>query len=261
MCFGFAGTLGVGVRDRRERHDADLAAAEERAELERLRAEEERKRADAVAVEERLRLTRELHDVIGHALSVMVVQAGVAERMLDRRPDEARLAVGRIARTGRDSLGEMRRLLEVMRDGNGSAAPSRHPAPGASDLDALVEEVRAAGLDVTLDSSGDWEDVPAGLQLAVYRIVQEALTNCLKHSSGKQATVTLTLRDALVRVGVVDDGAPRGEPVPGHGLTGMRERVAFYGGTVEAGPLAAGGFAVRAEIPVAATPAVEGATS
>ena len=159
VCLGFAGTLGIGVRDRRERHAADVAAAEQRAELERLLAAEERKRADAIAVEERLRLTRELHDVIGHALSVMVVQAGVAERMLERRPDEARLAVGRIARTGRDSLSEMRRLLEVMRDGDGSVVPARHPRPGSTTCQALVDEVRAAGLDVSLESAGTGQDL------------------------------------------------------------------------------------------------------
>ena len=265
VCFGFAGTLGVGVRDRRERHAADVAAAEERAELDRRLAEQERKRADAIAVEERLRLTRELHDVIGHALSVMVVQAGVAERMLERRPDAARLAVGRIARTGRDSLGEMRRLLEVMRDGDGTVVPSRHPAPGVDDLQALVAEVRAAGLDVSLavGPAGAWSEdqVPPALQLAVFRVVQEALTNCLKHSSGTRATVRVTRSDDVIEVEVVDDGRPAVDVVAGHGITGMRERVSFYDGGLVAGPRQGGGFGVLAELRRApAEPSVESAT-
>jgi signal transduction histidine kinase len=249
ISLGFAGTLGFGVRERRERHDADVAEAEHRADLERRLAEQERRRADAIAVEERLRLTRELHDVIGHALSVMVVQAGVAERMLERRPDEARLAVGRIARAGRDSLAEMRRLLEVMRQGDSTLVASRHPAPSVQDVGALVAEVRDAGYDVRVETSGDWADVPAGMQLAVYRIVQEALTNCLKHSTGRRVTVTLACGDDEVLVEVVDDGRPRADVQPGHGMTGMQERVGFYGGTLDAGPRE-GGFGIRAVLPV-----------
>ncbi len=176
ICLGFAGTLGFGVRERRERHDADVAAAEHRADLERRLAEQERRRADAIAVEERLRLTRELHDVIGHALSVMVVQAGVAERMLERRPDPARL-LSEDRSTGRDSLADMRRLLERVAPGRPDPGAPAPPGAGRRGLGLPRRRGARRGLRRRGRDFRRLEPLPAGMQLPSYRIVQEALTN------------------------------------------------------------------------------------
>ena len=237
VLFAGAGVLGSGVRERRERFEADVVAS--------------RERAARSASDERLRITRELHDIIGHAMGVMVVQAGVAERLLDSDPDQARTALAQIGDTGRASLAEMRQVLGTLRESDEQvAALPRSPMPSLADLPALVEQMRAAGLPVAL-AVEDLGPVPAGVDLAAYRIVQESLTNCLKHADATEVSVRLTRAQDDVRVVVADNG--RSHPVPspdGQGLAGMRERVAVYGGELAAGPVAGGGFRVEATFPV-----------
>ena len=247
--------LGTGTRDRRERSAADVLAAEQLAALERERADMERQRALQSATQERLRITRELHDVLGHALSVMVVQAGAAGRLLDTDDlERGREAVAEIERTGRESMTEMRHLLGILREGESEAAASpRTPSPSLEDIDALVARVGEAGLNATVTVRGSRGSVAAGVDLAAYRIVQEALTNCLKHSGARQASVLVDYRPREVEVEVVDDGrgasATETEAVTGHGVAGMRERVAMYGGDLIVGSRPAGGFSVQATFP------------
>ena len=249
--------LGTGTRERRERSAADIRAAEQLAALERERADVERQRALQSATQERLRITRELHDVLGHALSVMVVQAGAAGRLLDTDDlTRGREAVAEIERTGRESMTEMRHLLGILREGEGeseAAASPRTPSPSLEDIDALVARVGEAGLDATVTVRGSRGTVTAGVDLAAYRIVQEALTNCLKHSGAKQASVLVAYRPHEVEVEVVDDGrgasAEEAQAVTGHGVAGMRERVAMYGGDLIVGGRPAGGFSVQATFP------------
>ena len=258
----FAGVLllATSTRARRESAEADVRAAEQQVALERERADAERERASLTATQERLRITRELHDVIGHAMSVMVVQAGAAGRLLDTAdPDRARVAVGEIENTGRRAMTEMRSLLGVLRDGgtDGEGFP-RAPAPTLDDLRSLVPRVGQAGLPTTMAVHGAPLLVAPGVALAAYRVVQEALTNCLKHSGATHASVDLTYRPNEVEIMVTDDGTglPDGtvEPAAGHGLAGMRERVAAYGGDLTIGDRPEGGFRVRATFPLAATP-------
>lgn len=226
---------------------ARLTALEDRAEaLEREREEEARR---AVA-DERLRIAQELHDVVAHSMGVIAVQAGAGLHVIDRDPAEAKRSLAAISDTSRSTLTEIRRLLGVLRDEDGAAAYA--PAPGTADLEALVAEIEAAGVPTTLSVTGDRDAIPAGVGLTTYRIVQEALTNVLKHGGPRAtATVTVDLRPAVVEVEVADDG--RGVDLAGgaagHGLVGMRERVAVYGGTLDAGPRPSGGFRVRAVLP------------
>ena len=235
--------LGTGVRERKALHDVQVAAARRELDL-------ERERADRAAVEERLRISRELHDVLGHAMSVMVVQAGVAQHLLATRPDEAAQALARITETGRGSLDELRRLLSVIRDGDPSA-PSSQELVGLDALAALVDDVTAAGLPVRL-SCDVGRGIPDGVQLAAYRIVQEALTNTLRHAGPATATVEVRHVGNDLQVEVTDDGIgaalPRGGA--GRGLAGMRERVAVYGGTLTTGSGTDGGYRVAARIPL-----------
>lgn len=236
-----AGVLGLGVRQRRERYEADVRAAGERVAL--------------AAAEERLRITRELHDIVGHALGVMVVQAGVAEELLESRPDEARRAVAEIGTTGRASLAEMRQVLGSLREGGSPPVPSRDPLPSLARLPDLVARVEAAGLPVELEVRGDVGALPAGLDLAAYRVVQEALTNCLKHAGACVATVLVDHHGSQLRVRVVDDGTGAADGLTsagGHGLVGMRERVSVFGGDLTAAPQPEGGFKVEAVLPTAA---------
>jgi signal transduction histidine kinase len=229
-----------------------LEGLEERAE----RAERERdQQARMAAAAERARIARELHDVVAHNVSVMVVQADGAGYAIDADPEQARLAVRNISRTGREALAEMRRLVGVLREDEqeaGARATDYTPQPGLAQLEELV---RGAGLPVLLRVDGVPGELPEGQQLAVYRIVQEALTNALKHGGpGVRASVELAYGDGELLVRVTDDGrgasAPRG--AGGHGLVGMRERVGMYGGTVTARPRPGGGFEVLARLPVAA---------
>jgi signal transduction histidine kinase len=244
-----AWVLGDSMRYRR----AYYTGLEDRAA--RLEAERDAQ-AQIAAAAERARIARELHDVVAHNVSVMVVQADGASYTLDTDPDRAREALGAIAGTGRQALAEMRRLLGVLRQDKDGTDPERAPLPGIGQLGELLEHTRAAGLAVGLTVEGVPQPLPDGAALAAYRIVQESLTNTRKHA-GPMATAQVTLRyleDALV-LRITDDG-PGPAPASdggGHGLTGMRERVAVYGGWVQAGPNAGGGFQVTARLPFAPT--------
>jgi signal transduction histidine kinase len=205
---------------------------------------------DAVAGE-RGRISRELHDVVAHAMGVMVVQAGAARVVLDRDPEGAEAALRRIEDTGRTGLVEMRRLLEILETGDGAA---RAPQPGLERLDDLLETMRASGLPVEAMWEGSPHDLPPGLDLTAYRVVQEALTNALKHAGPAHARVVLRYAGDSLEVEIADDGRgppPEGAQAPGHGLIGMRERVALFGGSLETGARPGGGFVVRARIPLA----------
>ena len=264
IIFGGAWLVAGGTRARREVAAAQVAAAQQRAELERQRAEIERERAERTAVQERLRITRELHDVIGHALSVMVVQAGVAERYLDDRPDQARVAVAEIARVGRESLTETRQILGTVRDPDHAAGePYPEPVVGQAtssldDLPQLVRRMAVAGLPVATSVTGHRGEVSPGVDLAAYRVVQEALTNTLRHAGGTRAQVSVGYSPREVRVEILDEGAlpAAGDRSvltaarTGHGIIGMRERVAIYGGDLVVGPRPEGGFAVQARFPL-----------
>jgi len=241
---GLPVAAGQATRSRAQLADelADRAVA-----LERAREGE----AQAAVQEERARIARELHDVVAHDVSVMVVQAAAAKRIVEREPDRAEEAIVSIEGTGREALAEMRRLLGVLRRGDEDLALA--PQPSLSRVDALLARTRAAGLDVALERSGDDAPLPAGVDLAAYRVVQEALANVVRHAGAEHATVRLTYDPRAVVVEVVDDGrgAADGGGKAGHGLIGLRERVDLYGGDFEAGPRAEGGFGVRARLPVA----------
>jgi signal transduction histidine kinase len=232
---------------RRGRETRELA---ERAEV----AERDREAAAARAVEEeRARIARELHDLVAHSMGVIVIQAQAGQRSIDGDPTTARTALESIERVSRQGLGEMRRLLGLL---TGTDAASVAPQPGLEQLEDLVGQVRAAGLAVELEVHGDLARVPAGVELAGYRIVQEALTNVLKHAAARTAWVRVRVDDRRLDVEVLDDGegtSARGGTGRGH--VGMRERAALYGGTVEAERLARGGFRVSAVLPLHEVPA------
>jgi signal transduction histidine kinase len=236
--------LGTGaeiLRTRRER----------RAELAHVQAEEARRRAS----EERLLIARELHDVLAHNISLINVQAGVALHLLDERPDQARPALTAIKDASKEALGELRSVLDVLRRGEDGATAPRAPTAGLRDLPGLVERTRAAGLDVALDVVGDTRPVSAGVDLAAFRIVQEALTNVVRHAGGASARVRLDYGDHQLTVQVDDDGTGASAPPrddPGRGIAGMRERVQALSGTFEAGPRPGRGFRVRAKFPIGA---------
>jgi signal transduction histidine kinase len=215
----------------------------------------ERERAEAAAraaQEERTRITRELHDVVAHSISVMVVQTSGVRRLLDDDQVRQREALLSVERTGREALAEMRRMLGVMPPGEEQPA-SRVPQPGLQSLDRLVAQIEEAGLPVTVRFEGDRRELAPGVDLSAYRIVQEGLTNSLKHAKGATAQVVVRYADDSVEVEVADDGtAVNGASPDGHGLAGMRERVAVYGGTLEAGPRDGGGFLLRATLPAEA---------
>ncbi|MFJ8621904.1 sensor histidine kinase [Kitasatospora sp. NPDC093550] len=239
-----AAVLGVNVRTTR----AYLAAVEDRA----VRLEQERERQARLAVaEERTRIAREMHDIVTHNLSVMVALTDAAVYAQHRSPDRATTAMLRISETGRQALTDMRRSLGVLRTDEPDAA--RHPLPGIAQLAALADQMGAAGLPTRLAVHGPHAHVPATAQLTVYRLVQEALTNTLKHTpAGTHAKVLVRCTTGTVAVEVTDDGprAPRPAAVPpsGHGIPGMRERAAAYGGTLAAGPLPGGGWGVRTRL-------------
>src|SRR5262245_38517445 len=202
--------------------------------------------ADRAAAEERARVARELHDVLAHSLGVVVVQAEAAEEALDRRPDVAAESLRSIQRTGREALVEVRRLVGVLREDDAAREPPR----GAAAVPELVRRVSATGLPVELHVHGSVEGLPTAPDLAVYRIVQEALTNVLKHADASRACVVIARGLDEVSIDVTDDGGGSGAPTDGggNGLRGMRERVAALGGTFSAGPDRGGGFAVHAEL-------------
>ncbi|MFI1650925.1 sensor histidine kinase [Streptomyces avidinii] len=238
-----AAVLGVNVRTSR----AYLAAVQERAE--RLALHQEQQARLAVA-EERARITREMHDIVTHNLSVMVALTDAAVYAQHGSPDRATAAMLQISETGRQALTDMRRSLGVLRTGERDA--ERHPPPGITQLEALADQMGAAGLPTRLEVRGGHTHVPATAQLTVYRLVQEALTNTLKHTPADTcATVLVECSAQAVGVDVTDSGPRPARPAaapPGHGIPGMRERAAAYGGTLQAGPLPGGGWGVRTRL-------------
>ncbi|WP_371614097.1 sensor histidine kinase [Streptomyces sp. NBC_00454] len=238
-----AAVLGVNVRTSR----AYVAAVQERAE--RLALHQEQQARLAVA-EERARITREMHDIVTHNLSVMVALTDAAVYAQHRSPDRATAAMLQISETGRQALTDMRRSLGVLRTGERDA--ERHPPPGIAQLKALTDQMGAAGLPTRMELRGGHNHVPATAQLTVYRLVQEALTNTLKHTpAGTRATVLVECSAQAVGVEVTDSGPRPARPAaapPGHGIPGMRERAAAYGGTLQAGPLPGGGWGVRTRL-------------
>ena len=212
----------------------------------------EQREADAAraVAEERRRIAREMHDVLAHSVSTMVIQAGGARRILARDPQRAIEAAALIERTGREALSEMRHLLGVLHAGDEAAALA--PQPTLHELGALIERSRAAGLPVELHVTGELGELPAGVDLAAYRVVQEALTNALKHGGGHaEVRVDRGGDELLLTVSDHGDGTPRPRAESGgHGLVGMRERVRVIGGDLRAGPRPGGGFEVEARLPL-----------
>jgi signal transduction histidine kinase len=239
--------LGLVIRIRR----AQLAGLRERA----ARLEIERdQRSRLAAASERARVAREMHDIVGHNLSVMITLADAGAYATDLAPERGKEALQLIGDTGRTALGELRRVLGVLREASDSPStvPDLSPQPGVADIEALCDGVRTAGLDVVYRTVGDVDALDGGTQLTVYRIVQEGLTNTLKHAgAGTRVKLSLIAEDDRLVIQVRDDG-PGGRPGPrneeGHGLVGMRERAALYGGSVSAGPASGGGWAVEATL-------------
>jgi len=263
--------VAESLRNRRARW-AELSAKAERLEWER---EEQSRRAVA---EERLRIARELHDVVAHSMSVIAVQSAVGGHVMDTQPEEARHALAAIEATSRSALTEMRRLLGILRQ-DGEPTGSLAPAPGLADLTPLVAQVGEAGLQVWVQVDGERGPVPPLVDLSAYRIIQEALTNVIKHAASASAYVKVSYEKGAVVLEITDDGPGRkdsghgtgpGGPdggrgagadgrradaatsqfSTGHGIIGMRERVAVFGGEFAAGPRAGGGFRVFARFPI-----------
>jgi signal transduction histidine kinase len=246
--FGTIGAIAVGRAVRVMDFETDVLEKQ----LVTLQQERERLAREAVAAE-RERISRELHDVIGHSISVMGIQAGAVRRVLPADLEREREMLLAVERAGRDSVGEMRRLIDLLR------APGDTPDAAPPTLDrvgVLVQDVRRAGLQVELELEGDLEDVPPGRALAGYRIVQESLTNALKHAPGGRVHVRVARRVSHVEIevrGTRDPLPPPGPEGGGQGIIGMRERAALYGGTLEAGSTPDGGFHVEAMLPVEST--------
>jgi signal transduction histidine kinase len=242
LAFAIAWTIGSLVS--RKFHEAELAR--ERAQ----RAEREREVRARVAVsDERARIARELHDVVGHSVSVMTVQASAARRLLRPHQDKEREALLVVEQTGREALAEMRRLVGVLK--RPEEAPALAPQPSLEQIERLVEQTRDAGLPVDLRIEGEPVPLPAGLDLTAYRFVQEGLTNAIKHARAQHAEVVVRYEDGQVELTVTDDGDGGGDGGgSGHGLVGIRERVSVYGGELDAGPRPGGGFRLRARLPV-----------
>jgi signal transduction histidine kinase len=228
-----------------------LRQREQAVRLERLTAQlaAEQERSAQLAVElERHRVARELHDIIGHGLGVIVLQAGAVRRLLRPEQSDERAALESAERTGREALAELRRVIGGLR-----AEDAREPAAGLAALDGLADQVRAAGLPVELRIEGAPRPLPAALEHSAYRVVQEALTNALKHAGPAHAKVLVRFEPESLDLTVQDDGhgAGDGGGPPGFGLIGMRERAALFGGELDAGPRPSGGFAVHARFPLA----------
>jgi signal transduction histidine kinase len=246
LSFGLAWLIGDNLRVRR----AYTRELEQRAaDLEREREE----RAALAVSQERARIARELHDVVAHHVSVMVVQASGARRVLEHNPEAACDALAAVESAGRTALSEMRRMLEVLRTDEAGVGPQ----PGLGELDRLAAQVREAGLPVDLSVEGSPRERPGALDLAAYRIVQEALTNTVKHAGKASARVLVRYEPEALVLDVTDDGRGAAAPLlteedlaSGQGLIGMRERVALYGGTLEAGPVFPGGYRVHATFPL-----------
>jgi len=229
---------------------------------ERERAAEAERARQAVR-EERVRIAREMHDLVAHTLAVITVQAGVANRLAARRPDEARAALESIEAIGRTAQEELRVVLGLLRD-DGAGAVALEPMPRLADLHELADTIRASGTPVELDVSGTDRHLSPALQLSIYRVVQEGLTNVVKHVPGAKARVGLAVCAGELHLEVTDDGGPGGRAAcpegialrlagPGLGIVGMRERVGAFGGSLDAGPLPGGGFKVTAMVPVQGT--------
>jgi signal transduction histidine kinase len=232
---------------------AILAAAFATGSAARVRAESWRgvraEQARRAASEEQLRMAQELHDVVGHGLAVIAMQAGVALHVLDRDPGKARESLEAIRTMSRESLDGLRTELAQLRAGAGDV-PERRPLPGVTDLALLVQRVREGGVDVRLQVTGPVDGLPTDVGAAAYRIVQESLTNVLRHAGADAATVVVRAADARLEVEVIDRGGG-GAPGPdGSGIRGMRERATALGGTLDAGPASGGGFRVRAVLPL-----------
>ncbi|MFD9945905.1 sensor histidine kinase [Nonomuraea sp. NPDC059023] len=228
-------TFGLAIRERRAFAARDAA-----------------RKAEQAVTEERLRIARELHDVVAHSVGLIAVKAGVARHVFSTRPEDAREALGVIETASRNAMVEMRHVLGVLRS---AEEPDLGPAPGLDGLPELAERARLGGVEVELDV-GDVSEVPEGVSLSAYRIVQEALTNVVKHAAPARSRVSVAADTREVRIEVTDDG-PGWRVLPatgaGHGLVGMRERVMMYGGAFEAGP-GAKGFRVRAALPYGEVP-------
>ncbi|GAA1765346.1 sensor histidine kinase [Luedemannella helvata] len=241
--------LGESVRSRK----VIAADAQRRAELaERTRDEEARARVDA----ERLRIAREVHDTVAHAIAIINVQAGVTAHVLDKRPDVAREALRVIERTSSRALREMRAVLGVLRDDR----DGRVPYPGLEQVDELAAKARDAGLDVTVEQTSAASPLPTAVGGAAYRIVQEAITNVIRHAGATRVTVALNHGVDVLEIRVTDEGRRAAVPVdarpparPGHGIAGMRERCQLLGGELDAAPTPAGGFEVTARLPLVPT--------
>lgn len=243
--------LGEALRGRRAyAHEAELRAVQaERAQREAERAQQEL--AQRHVVEERLRIARELHDVLAHTVALINVQAGVAAHVIDRQPEQARAALTHIKEASRATLQELRALVGVLRDTDGPAP--RAPAPGLDALDDLIRTVRDAGLAVEVEVTGRNGPLPATVEVAACRILQEALTNVIKHAGPASVRVTVHQDGSQLELDVTNSGGHA--PVvrtegPGHGIIGMRERAAAIGGSLQAGPLPDGGFQVCAVLPI-----------
>ncbi|MFJ8494476.1 sensor histidine kinase [Streptomyces sp. NPDC094038] len=239
--------VGLMVRTRR----AQLAGLRERAA--RLETERDQRIRLATATE-RARVAREMHDIVGHNLSVIITLADAGAYATDTAPERGKEALQLIGDTGRTALGELRRVLGVLREASdgGRRTPELSPQPGLADIETLCDGVRTAGLEIVYRTVGEVDALDRGMQLTVYRIVQEALTNTLKHAgAGTQVKLSVVVGEDRLVVRIRDDG-PAGHPGPrneeGHGLVGMRERAALYGGTVSAGPAADGGWTVEAAL-------------
>jgi signal transduction histidine kinase len=234
------GAWGAGRISRRQNLLLDALARDQEA------------RERAAIADERARLARELHDVVAHGVSTMVVQAEAGEALLEHDPDRAREAFDSITSSGRQALGELRRMLGLLRSADREAMLG--PQPGLAQLQALVEQMRGVGLPVELSIEGEPRPLPAGVDLSAFRIVQEALTNTLKHARPAHARVTVRYIGDGVELEVLDDGrATRNGSEGGHGIAGMRERVKLYGGSLETGRRDEGGFEVRARLPAGTT--------
>jgi signal transduction histidine kinase len=268
--YGIAAVFGDSVRLRR----AYTATLEARAaDLERNQQTE----AQRAVAEERLRIARELHDVVAHAMSVVAVQSGVGAHVIDTDPAEAKRILENVKVASREALDEMRRLLGVLRQqepdadppagaapaGTSAGGPALVPVPGLAAVEALAQGFRDAGLPVTVTLTGGRDEVPPGVDLCAFRIVQEALTNVLKHAGPARAEVDIGYRPGSVTVVVSDDGRGASADRPtegggGHGLLGMRERVAVFGGELATGPRVGGGFRVAATLPFERAPLSSG---
>jgi signal transduction histidine kinase len=244
----FAAVAWLAGRAMRRRQQLVELLGDRAQQLERQREE----RVRAMVAEERARIARELHDVVAHSVSVMVIQAQAGPRLGDR--EQTTTAFEAIEASGREALVELRRLLGVLRTGDEQLAIG--PQPGLASLGGVVEQMGEAGLAVELSIDGEQVALPPGVDLSAYRIVQEALTNTLRHAGRARAQVSVHYRPSEVELEIVDDGlgAPSTVNGSGHGLIGMRERTALYGGRLDAGPRPGGGFVVQAHLPLPGPP-------